>query len=346
MTAAVTSPRPVRPAATLVLVRDCMGSAGVEVLLLERVESHDHTSRAWVFPGGVVDPEDHQAASLCDVPESQASMRLGLEEGALAFYAAAVRECYEEAGLLLVRGPLKPDRPLPNRRENLYRWCGGADVRLATSDLHYFAHWLTPKGRSKRFDTRFFVAAAPAEQAAECDGRETLRHVWIRPDRALAPEFAGRLMTPTRATLELLRDFACVPDVVSWAQGLSEIACCEPRLAIGEDGALCSIPPGHPAYAEVGKLDPACRGEVSCHLRAGEVVKLGEHVLRVTDSQGLNHYRVWNEGSGWEHASGQDLRFVERDRIVIARDLDAVPGEVRRQARWLAPQRGFLVDLG
>ena len=98
--------RPPRAAATLVVVRNADMAAGaaargIEVLLSRRAERGDHNSGAWVFPGGIVDPGDHLAQGLCEhLDDAAASARLGLPEGGLAYYAAAVRECFEESGLL------------------------------------------------------------------------------------------------------------------------------------------------------------------------------------------------------------------------------------------------------
>src|SRR5687767_2668563 len=91
-----------RDAATVVIVRDASPTgSGIEVLLLQRAEGGDHNSRAWVFPGGLVDPGDRAPFDLpLELTDAQASARLGLADGGLAYYLAAVRECFEEAGIL------------------------------------------------------------------------------------------------------------------------------------------------------------------------------------------------------------------------------------------------------
>src|SRR5690349_9685324 len=91
--------RPPRASATLLVVRDA--PAGVEVLLLRRAESGDHNSGAWVFPGGMVEAGDREAEAFSrGLDDAEASRRLGLPQGGLAFHVAAVRECFEECGLL------------------------------------------------------------------------------------------------------------------------------------------------------------------------------------------------------------------------------------------------------
>ena len=160
--------RPPRASATLVVVRDA--SEGIEVLLSRRAERGDHNSGAWVFPGGIVDPGDRLAHECCaGIDEAAANARLGLADGALGYYVAAVRECFEESGLLYAvdssgalvaldgdavaalrawRGPLhRGERTVPEL-------CREFGLTLALDRLVYLSHWLTPLGRAKRFDTR------------------------------------------------------------------------------------------------------------------------------------------------------------------------------------------------
>jgi 8-oxo-dGTP pyrophosphatase MutT (NUDIX family) len=201
-------------------VRDTPGARGIEVLLLERATSNDHTSGMWVFPGGVVEERDRVAPSSLDLPE---------------YRTAAIRECEEECGIALA----------------------------SLADVHPIAHWITPRGRAKRFDTWFFVAIAPEEHDTVVDGREILSHKWIAPHDALAGEFGARLMTPTRATLQALAPFTSCDAVIAWAQSLDGIPCIEPWLAQSAAG-LVSIAPDHPAYDKVRRLDPEGRGTAWC----------------------------------------------------------------------------------
>ena len=164
--------RPTRAAATVVVVRD--GPVGIEVLLLRRAERGDHNSGAWVFPGGLVDAADRAALPFCrGVEAADADARLGVTAHALDYWVAAVRECFEEAGLLFARDregrALAPDAardarlpswrgPLQRGEQALAALCHEEGLTLAVDELVYFSHWVTPVGRPKRFDTRFFLS--------------------------------------------------------------------------------------------------------------------------------------------------------------------------------------------
>ena len=103
--------------------------------------------------------------------------------------------------------------------------------------------------------------------------------------------------------------------------------------------------PSHPAYHEVGKLDPQGRADIWSEPRPGVPVQLGEHVVRTTGADGDNSYRVGSDAQGWEDVGPGAIRLVEADRIVIAPDLASVPPQWLAAADWLAPARGFLQPL-
>lgn len=347
-----------RDAATVVVVRD--SGAGLEVLLLQRAERGDHNSGAWVFPGGLLDPADREAAPWAEgLTDERASAVLGLESGGLAFYVAAIRECFEECGMLFAQdaqgelASLEGDegtRLAALRHELKDGACDMADIcrrfslRLVPELLHYIGHWLTPVGRAKRFDTRFFLAIAPTRQTAMHDASETLDHVWIAPGEALSPSNARRLMTPTRAMLELLLPFASTQALADWVAAPRQVERVLPRLATGPNG-LDPVRPDHPAYDEVGKLDPQGRGDVWNTLRPGIAVRIGEHVERVTDAHGRNAYRVGDDREGWHAVDAATVRLVESDRIVIAPDRESVPAAMLAHADWIALPEGFLRRL-
>jgi 8-oxo-dGTP pyrophosphatase MutT (NUDIX family) len=154
--------RPPRPAATIVVVRD--GEAGIEVLLSRRADGSDYTSGAWVFPGGIVDARDRDAHPACyGIDDVVASARLGLEKGGLDFFVAAIRESFEESGLLFGRAVgdnddvldgeaadrLAPWRGMLHRRERgIAEMCSEEGIRLDAGALVYLSHWLTPLGRA------------------------------------------------------------------------------------------------------------------------------------------------------------------------------------------------------
>ncbi len=291
--------RPLRPAATLLVVRDA--AVGIEVLLLRRAESGDHNSGAWVFPGGVVDRGDAQAHAVCEgLDDAQASRRLGLAAGGLDFYVAAVRECFEECGLLFAyqagdelvhigeqawqalstwRGPLH------RGERTLVDLCRDNHLRLALDRLVYLSHWVTPLARAKRFDTRFFVAEAPAGQVAAHDANELVEQRWMRPADALAQVEQLKLMTPTIKTLEAVARFDRVAALLEWAGSERPVDMILPRVGTGSQG-LRPVTPDEPAYAELGRIDPQGHGHGCYDIQPGVAVRLSPHVIRVTANNG------------------------------------------------------------
>lgn len=199
-------PAPARPAATVLLVRD--GEAGLEVFMVLRNRQIEFASGALVFPGGRVEAADAAIATALAPGEALAPFRV-----------AAVREAFEECGVLLARGgdgaPVTAAAAtrLATRRGAL---CAGevgfAELLAAeglaadTAALAHFAHWVTPVDLAKRFDTHFFLAADPGDQALLHDGGEMVDSVWITPQAALADAAAGirTVVFPTRLTLARL----------------------------------------------------------------------------------------------------------------------------------------------
>ena len=294
--------RPPRAAATLVVVRDAEAdSPGLEVLLSRRADVGDHNSGAWVFPGGVVDAADRAAHACCSgLDDITASATLGLAQGGLDYYVAAVRECFEEAGLLFavgadgrladLAGADGPQwaawrGPLHRGERSIGALCAAAGWSLALDRLVYLSHWLTPPGRAKRFDTRFFIAAAPMAQTAAHDGAELVEQLWLRPADALARGSALKLMTPTLKTLELLAAHSSVRSLLDWARAPRTVALTMPRVADGAQG-LRPVLPEEYAWAEIGRIDPAGHGHASYDLVPGRAVRLSPRLIRVTANNG------------------------------------------------------------
>jgi 8-oxo-dGTP pyrophosphatase MutT (NUDIX family) len=338
-----------RPAATLVVVRNA--DVGTEVLLLRRAERDDYNSGAWVFPGGTVDAADHEAAACCSgLDETGACATLGLPSGGLAYYVAAVRECFEEAGLLYAcdagaHGPgplitLEDEAaarigawrgPLHRGECSLADLCRAAGLKLALDRLFYFSHWLTPLGRAKRFDTRFFIAAAPAAQIATHDERELIGQRWLKPADALAQSETLKLMTPTRKTLEALARFDRVRSLLDWARAPREVPMVMPRVGIGVLGPR-PVTPDEPAWAELGRIDPAGHGHASYDIRPGVAVRLSERVVRVTANNGsvmtgpgTNSYLV----GGGERNEWAVIDPGPLDAVHVRALLAAAPGAIR-----------------
>ena len=291
--------RPPRPAATIVVVRD--GAEGIEVLLSRRAERGDHNSGAWVFPGGIVEKNDALAhAAVAGLDDAEASRRLGLANGGLDYFVAAIRECFEESGLLFARADapelvdldgsdavrLAPWRGALHRGEKgIAEFCAAEGLQLAADRLVYLSHWLTPLGRAKRFDTRFFIAAVPMAQTAAHDGAELLEQMWIAPKEALARKASLKLLTPTQKSLETIGRFASVAEAMAWASAPRQVALVMPRVASGRDGFRPVMPDEYP-WAEVGRLDPAGHGNASYELLPDRAVRLSERVIRVTADNG------------------------------------------------------------
>lgn len=335
------TPRPPRPAATLVVVRDA--AEGLEVLLLQRADKGDHNSGAWVFPGGLVDAADMQAQAHCaGLDDARASARLGLPAGGLAFHVAALRETFEEAGLLFATdrdgqavdlqgeagGRLAAARhALQRGATDIATVCRENGLRLQVDALHHIAHWLTPLGRAKRFDTRFFLAVLPPGQRSAHDEVETVQQVWLTPAQALSPAHTRRLMTPTRAVLEELAAHAATAALLAWAARPRQVQRVLPRLATGTKGETPLLP-GHPAWDEVGRLDPVGRGDVWCEPRAGAAVTLSPAVRRLTAAETLQHsYLVECAADAWAVIDPGPCTEAQRDAL-----LAAAPGPLR----WIA----------
>jgi 8-oxo-dGTP pyrophosphatase MutT (NUDIX family) len=227
---------PVRDAATVMLVRD--GSDGLEVFMVRRSLRLVFAGGAHVFPGGAVDEVDRQIERWCvGRTDDDASAALGVARGGLAFWVAAVRECFEEAGFLLavdangefvrLDDPDSADRFATHRQavttggRSLADVCAAEGLRLAVDSMQYVSRWITPEGSPRRFDTRFFVCTAPERQTPLHDATETIAHEWVRPGDALDRDRQGEvdLMTPTRRSLQWLDGEASVADVLAATAG-------------------------------------------------------------------------------------------------------------------------------
>jgi glyoxylase-like metal-dependent hydrolase (beta-lactamase superfamily II)/8-oxo-dGTP pyrophosphatase MutT (NUDIX family) len=295
------------PAATLIVVRDAAN--GLEVLLLRRADSKTFAGGAWIFPGGKVDADDrHLHACSEGLDDATASARLNVPHNGLDYYLAAIRECFEEAGLLFVSSEPNTIKPhldewrleLRRGERNFQSLCSEYGLKLAADQLTYFSHWITPVGVPKRFDTRFFLAITPSGQIASADGTEVVEHLWISARDALAHDAPLKLMLPTRKCIETIARFDSASALMDWARAPREINVIVPRRAMGHDG-LRHVMPNEPAWAEIGRLDPGGLGNVSCELQAGHAVRLSERVIRVTANNasvmtgpGTNSYLVGN----------------------------------------------------
>ncbi len=214
----------VREAATVMLVRD---APGLEVFMLRRNPQSTFVPGAYVFPGGQVDPADAESAILArttGVDPTDADARVGIA-GAARFWIAAVRESFEEAGVLVARrrsdgslldtnavdhAALAVDRVRLLRDEtDLPAVLDAHDALLDLGALVPFGRWITPVGAPKRFDTWFFVAPAPAGHVYEHDDDEMVASEWVHPEAALDRARAGdiELIYPTIRSLLVMRRY-------------------------------------------------------------------------------------------------------------------------------------------
>ncbi|HLH62509.1 MAG TPA: hypothetical protein VKV20_12565 [Ktedonobacteraceae bacterium] len=218
-----------RIASAVMVLRDTAAGDGIEVFMVRRVIQSDFMPDVYVFPGGSVQPDD-RAAELAVGLSMPVAQSLSDPEGhtmpGSGVRAAAIRELFEEAGVLLAyRGGsilafndenmarFETYRQAFNQRQgSLVEMARTENLVLATDRLGYFAHWITPEGMPKRYDTYFFVATAPEEQQAAHDRLETSEGIWIAPSEALA-RFERNEFPLVFATIHQLRDLAAFSSV-------------------------------------------------------------------------------------------------------------------------------------
>ena len=257
------------PAATVTLIRDA--PRGVEVLMLRRSLSLAFMPGAHVFPGGALDAADDtpELHALCvGRDDAAASRALGIARGGLAYWVAAIREAFEEAGILLAYDaggdivPLSAEtaeryrahrRALDEGRGDFAAFTLGEGLRLAADRLHYFGHWITPVGAPRRYDTRFFIAIAPENQEVRHDNRETIAHLWVRPQEALDMRVreAIHLRFPTIKTLERFAACSTAADLIAQVSSSQEVSTLMPRIT--REGRY--VIPGDPGYEDASERE-------------------------------------------------------------------------------------------
>ncbi len=248
MTSAV---QPIRPASTIIVVREAKPS--FEIFMLKRTARASFASGMYVFPGGRVDGDDHlhkyDPHRFGPTPD-QAAQVAALGDEWRGYWVAAIRETFEEAGLLLA---YKNDemlsfddddvhsrftalrKPLHAGSVSLLDICQQENLQLAVDQIHFYNRFVTPVGRPRRFDTRFFIAAAPEAQRGKHDASETVDSIWISPQEALARNAAKEfdLMNVTRIQLEWLAAYQDKQAVLEMASNQQEFAVRRPILPPG-----------------------------------------------------------------------------------------------------------------
>lgn len=241
-------------AATVMLLRD--GGAGMEVFMIVRHQASNFAAGALVFPGGRVDPGDHELAADAAVFPPQA----GLDAAAAALRVAAIRETFEECGVMLarargesalvsaerLRGIESAHRAAMTRGERSFGAILAAEnLVLAPDTMVHFAHWITPEHVPKRFDTHFFLAAAPSDQIALHDGEEAVDSVWITPASAIEGTQSDtyKLVFPTQMNLQKLGRHALSAPAMAAARASRVVTVVPKQVRAGDGTRLMRLPP-------------------------------------------------------------------------------------------------------
>ena len=212
------------PAATVLVVRD--NNEQIEVFMLKRA-SRTNFGGAWVFPGGKLDADDRlkDIEDICfGLDDKEASKKLNTQEGGIHYWIACIRECFEESGILLAYrangelvGYTSDDesklikvyrKKLLNGEHVFQDMMKELNMQLATDQLAYISHWVTPEIEKKRYNTRFFIAKSPA-QKADHDGYEGVDSKWVNPEQALQDMKQGKfpIIMPTIKSLEFVANY-------------------------------------------------------------------------------------------------------------------------------------------
>jgi len=260
---------PALPSATIVLVRE--GQSDPEILMVRR-RAGDAFGDSYAFPGGVVDADESDAHSYCQgLTAERADQELSVLSGGLDYYSAAVRELFEETGILLARDPrgnwafadeTESESLLRELRAQLH---SGAlvwaqllrthDLCIACDVLRYFSFWETPLRLPKRWAARFFLAQVPPGQDAEHDGNELIDSCWMTALEVLASGEKGgmKLPFPTVVNLRNIAEHGTVDALLGWAsaQAMAGVAKIRPVI-LNDKKQVRFVIPGDDDYPEGG----------------------------------------------------------------------------------------------
>ncbi len=222
--------KPIRDAASLMLVRN--SSHGLEVFMLKR-PGRGAFPDLHVFPGGKVDQGDEGFDGLCDsLNDTAASKILSVASNGLRYWVAAVRECFEECGVLLAKHQdgkhsvainrdietlEKTRNSIAKDELNFKEFLSANGLVVSTSMVHYFSHWITPAFAPARFNARFFVTEMPQDQQVVEHESEVVSGEWIRPKQALRQFAKGKwqMIVPTLTSLRMLSGYTTTEDLIA-----------------------------------------------------------------------------------------------------------------------------------
>jgi recombination protein RecT len=292
-----------RPAATVLLLRD--GSQGLEVLMTRRSASASFAPGAYVFPGGGIDPADAQAHALAARRPTQHDKRLTQA-------IAAIRESFEELGILLARhadgSPVAPAEVAAlDRHAPFFPQLGERGLLMAADGVHVLAHWITDRDLPRRFDVPFLVARMPEGQTPVADEAEQFEPAWVRPADALARHQAGQffMIYPTIRTLERMVKFASVDAVLAACAGEQPLWTSCPRAGL-LNGAEARYMEHESPYGELALVSPDGQIVHPLEWRTDQPVALLKNVVRVTapnagvmTGPGTNSYIVGDPDTGY-----------------------------------------------
>jgi recombination protein RecT len=293
-----------RPAATVLLLRD--SDAGIEVLMTRRSMTASFAAGAYVFPGGGVDAQDARS-------HAQSSRRAAQSDLHLTQAIAAIRESFEELGVLIAKhhdgsSATQDDIAAVDRKQPFAAQCAARGLTLCGADVFVLAHWITDRDLPRRFDVPFLVARMPQGQTPVADEAEQFEPVWVRPADALARHAAGTffIIFPTIRTLERLKDFANVDTVLT--------ACAETEQPLWTScpragwlaGTEARYMEHEPPFGELEMVSPD--GQITHHLdwNTLQPVPLLKNVMRLTapnpgmmTGPGTNSYLVGDPNTGY-----------------------------------------------
>ncbi|GGY86029.1 MBL fold metallo-hydrolase [Marinobacter zhanjiangensis] len=325
----------IRPAATLAITRD--SDEGLQVLLMQRTWDASFMPGFYVFPGGAVDESDQRCAPyVTGGDDSSVSHDMSIGIGGSHYMIAAIRESFEEAGVLLALdeqgNTLPPEHPVFRERDGmiagdqtLAALCHQHGLTLPLDRVAYLAHWITPPGPPRRFDTRFFVAAMPEGQQPDHDRVETIDHIWLTPQQAMEEHRQGTRLfaSPTLRTLRIIAGFDTTEAIIRHARSQPpEPAPDKPWPARRQDKPV-SVEPGTGPFDEVHKLDPEGHGHALAEIVPGEPVQVAAGVTRLTcpnpgamTGPGTNSYLLGQPGQAWTVIDPGPAEQSHLDRIL------------------------------